>query len=188
MEGHKMKCQLESLPGAETELPFNERIPLLIRKKVTYTGRTIIKIIKNPKLLVTKSVALLGFKKKSLSKKSATPLQPRQPSQPIGLKPGDKVQVKPYKEILKTLDEERRCEGLPYMESTMGKYCGGSYTVRKRVNYFFDERRWRMYKVKNVVILEGVYCESSPGGSESWAGCDRTCFLFWKEAWLEKLF
>ncbi len=40
---------------------------------------------------------------------------------------------------------------------------------------------------KDVVILEGVHCEPPPDIGEDWAGCKRTCFLFWKEAWLERV-
>jgi hypothetical protein len=43
-----------------------------------------------------------------------------------------------------------------------------------------------MLKLRDVVILDGVYCESEGSSNEAWAGCDRTCFLFWKEAWLER--
>ena len=45
-----------------------------------------------------------------------------------------------------------------------------------------------MSKVRDVVMLDGVYCESAPYDRQDWAGCDRTCFLFWKEAWLERVF
>jgi hypothetical protein len=85
------------------------------------------------------------------------------------------------------LDEEGRTDGLGFMTSAMRKYCGGIYTVRKRIRLFFDERRREMLKARNVVILDGVYCESPPDDTEDWAGCDRTCFLFWKEAWLERV-
>ena len=66
-------------------------------------------------------------------------------------------------------------------------YCGKSFTVRKRIRRFFDERTRRMVKLRDVVILEGVFCEVSPLGFEEYAGCDRTCFLFWKESWLERV-
>jgi len=97
------------------------------------------------------------------------------------------VRVKPWNKIKETLNEKGQCEGLSYLKPVMDKYCGGVYRVRKRVNLFFDERRWRLSKLQNVVILDGVFCESRPDGGEDWSGCDRTCFLFWKEAWLERV-
>lgn len=97
------------------------------------------------------------------------------------------VRVKSSEEIEKTLNEKGQCEGISYIRSVMNKYCGGVYRVKKRINLFFDERRWRLSKLQNVVILDGVFCESPPTQSEDWSGCDRTCFLFWKEAWLERV-
>jgi len=105
----------------------------------------------------------------------------------LGLKEGERVRVKLLEEIRDTLDGEGRCGGLGFMDVEMKKYCGGIYTVRKQVNLFFDERRWRMLKVRDVVILDGVFCELPAKAAEDWGGCDRTCFLFWKEPWLERV-
>ena len=44
----------------------------------------------------------------------------------------------------------------------------------------------RMLRIRNTVILDEVYCEPPADGSDDYAGCHRTCFLFWKEAWLER--
>jgi hypothetical protein len=73
------------------------------------------------------------------------------------------------------------------MASDMGRFCGGIYTVRKRIDRYFDERTRRMLKLRNVVILDGVYCEPPSSGPHDYAGCTRSCFLFWKEAWLERV-
>jgi hypothetical protein len=104
---------------------------------------------------------------------------------PLGLQPADLVRVKTYEEIQKTLDENGRCEGCAFTFA-MQQYCGRTFRVHKRINLFFDERSWKMLKTKNMVILEGAYCHSAPDVPLDWAGCDRSCFLFWKEAWLER--
>ena len=69
----------------------------------------------------------------------------------------------------------------------MADHCGQEYVVGKRVRRFFDERTRRLLKLRNVVILDGVYCEPPRGDFHDYAGCDRTCFFFWKEAWLERV-
>ena len=106
---------------------------------------------------------------------------------PLGLKAGERVRVKSLEKIQSTLDSHGKYEGMGYMDVEMNKHCGKVYAVQKPVSLFFDERRWRMLKLRDVVILEGVFCELPTTAAEDWAGCDRTCFLFWKEAWLERL-
>jgi len=103
------------------------------------------------------------------------------------IKPGEVVRIKPLNEIENTLDEKGRYDGLAYMKTAMDKYCGSTHMVKKRVNLFFDERRQRLLRLRDVVILDEVYCEIPKNSPLEWAGCDRTCFLFWKEAWLERV-
>jgi hypothetical protein len=56
--------------------------------------------------------------------------------------------------------------------------------VLKVVERFYDEVQGRMLRCKNVVFLDGVYCDGS--GHPDTHGCDRTCFSFWRTEWLEK--
>lgn len=105
---------------------------------------------------------------------------------PLNLQPGETVRVKSREEIDKTLDDQDRYEGCTFT-SAMVPYCGKTFVVRKRIDLFFDERTWKLLKAKNLVILEGVFCQSRPDSFQHWAGCDRSCFLFWKEAWLERV-
>jgi hypothetical protein len=104
---------------------------------------------------------------------------------PLRLQAGEWIRVKPFAEIRKTLDEVGDCEGMGFMPMQT-QFCGAAFPVRRRVEHFFDERTRRMLQVKNTVILDGVYCEPPPTGQEDYAGCSRSCFLFWKEAWLER--
>jgi hypothetical protein len=98
------------------------------------------------------------------------------------LKRGDKVRVKPYYEIQVTLDEKGCHKGMFFIND-MIQYCGRSYRVFKRVNKVFMHRKKKMQKCREVILLEGVFCH----GYGSDIDCDRTCFFFWKEAWLEKV-
>ena len=111
----------------------------------------------------------------------------QQPAARLGLQPGERVRVRAAARIRQTLDAEERCAGLAYMPAVMDRYCGGVYRVRKRINRFFDERQRRMLALRDVVILDGVFCEPPPAIPEAWGGCHRTCFLFWKESWLQRV-
>lgn len=100
------------------------------------------------------------------------------------LKPGDLVRVRSKKQILQTLDINNKLEGCLFMEE-MWQYCMSQHKVLKRVNYFFDERGAKMYKARNVVLLERVHCSGKQGNLMP--NCDRNCYVFWKESWLEKI-
>jgi hypothetical protein len=65
----------------------------------------------------------------------------------------------------------------------MVQFCGKTYKVFKRVNKVFMHRDNKMQKCRGVVLLDGVLCHGY--GPE--IDCDRACFFFWKEAWLEKV-
>ncbi len=102
---------------------------------------------------------------------------------PPRLVPGDLVRVKSLEAVEKTLDARGMCGGLSFMP-VQRHYCGKTFRVLKRVETFLDERDFRVKRLKRVVLLEGVTCDGSPLEPDA---CDRTCFLFWKEAWLEKV-
>ncbi len=62
----------------------------------------------------------------------------------------------------------------------MRGFAGKRYRVFKRVESIFLEESKQRRTLKNTVLLEAVYC---PGVTFR---CDRSCFLFWKEAWLRR--
>jgi hypothetical protein len=65
----------------------------------------------------------------------------------------------------------------------MWPYCGATHRVLKRVDRFFDERDYRLKRVSGTVLLEGAMCQ----GTVLFGPCDRSCFYFWREEWLEKV-
>jgi hypothetical protein len=67
----------------------------------------------------------------------------------------------------------------------MWQYCRSKQKVLKKIDYFYDERDAKMYKASNMVLLEGVNCLGKIGNLMPI--CDRNCYVFWKEAWLEKI-
>jgi hypothetical protein len=97
------------------------------------------------------------------------------------LRPGELVEVKSIDQILTTLDKRRRHDGLLWMVG-MRKFCGKRYRVFKRVETIMLENNGESRKMKNTVLLEGVMCD----GSE-FCACDRSCFHFWREAWLRRV-
>lgn len=176
-------CQLQSNAAAATELSFRDQVSL------RYLARALKTVITDPLVLKRKWQSFVAARRTTLESgpPTGTVHIDRHEEWELNLQPGERVRVKSAHEIQATLDEDNRCERLRYTPTLMNKYCGGTYTVRKRVDRFFDDHTWRLLKLKNVVILDGVYCEPPRNINEGFAGCDRTCFLFWKEAWLERV-
>ena len=98
------------------------------------------------------------------------------------LKPGDLVRVRSKEEIQGTLNKWNQLKGCSFLEE-MWSYCGTNQRVFKRVEKFLDERDYLVKRCKSVVLLEGVICE----GSKDFGPCDRSCFYFWNEQWLDKI-
>ncbi len=100
------------------------------------------------------------------------------------LREGDRVRVRSRAEIAATLDAAGTCSGC-WLAPPQYACCGRVFTVARRVERFFDERRWRMLRTRNLVALEGVHCDGQ--GMPETAGCDRGCFYFWRTEWLERV-
>jgi len=99
----------------------------------------------------------------------------------LNLQPGDWVQVKSVEEIFETLDDRQKYKGLYFMPE-MEKFCGKNFKVFKKVEIIKLESTGEIRKLKTPsIFLEDVYCNG-----ELHEGCDRSCFHFWKEAWLKK--
>ena len=99
----------------------------------------------------------------------------------LRLLPGELVEVKDEREIMATLDEKGTLEGLLFAPE-MRKYCGKRLRVLKRVNKLIVEGVGILQRIKDVVILEGAICTGEYHG-----GCQKSCPLLWKEAWLRRI-
>ena len=102
--------------------------------------------------------------------------------QAIQFKKGDLVKVRSREEISSTLDPFKELKGCAFLPE-MYKYCGTQQRVLRSMQYFMDERDYKLKKVHGVVLLENVICNGTP----TFGNCDRCCFLFWREEWLEKV-
>ena len=95
---------------------------------------------------------------------------------------GDWVRVRAPHEIKETLDKWNRLKGCGFMEE-MWPHCGKEYRVFKRIKMFLDERDHLLKKCSGIVILENVLCS----GTAKYGPCDRSCFYFWRDEWLQKI-
>jgi hypothetical protein len=103
----------------------------------------------------------------------------------LQLKAGDVVRIRPFKEILGTIDKQNQNRGMGF-DAEMVPFCGKVFRVRTRVEKFIDERTGYLRRMKTpAVILEGVYCQSRY--SEDRVFCPRRIFAWWREVWLEKV-
>jgi hypothetical protein len=99
---------------------------------------------------------------------------------PLGLQPADLVRVKSEDQIRMTLDARGRHKGL-LVTPEMYRYCGLTFRVHGRVERMYLEESQQVRRIANTVLLRDVFCSGRD------VGCDRSCFLFWREAWLDRV-
>jgi hypothetical protein len=98
------------------------------------------------------------------------------------LQAGDRVRVRSEEEIQATLNHWRQLKGCTFMPE-MAPYCGTTQRVLKRMERFVDERDLRVKRTRGIILLEGLHCQ----GTAEFGPCDRSCYYFWREEWLEKI-
>jgi hypothetical protein len=100
----------------------------------------------------------------------------------MNLQPGDWVEVRSVKEIFATLDSQGKLKGLRF-NPEMTKFCGKRFRVFKRLDKIILESTGELRRVRTpTVLLEDVFCDGQAHG-----GCDRSCFCFWREAWVKRV-
>ncbi|MEW6579959.1 MAG: hypothetical protein AB1435_12305 [Chloroflexota bacterium] len=171
------RCQLEGLPAtAEGTLrvwpdAWRDRLRLLMRRTLSYRAQARVR---------RAGYALLRTVDQ-LRGRARTPVVPVL-AETGRLRAGDGVRVRPVEEIEATLDQRHQLKGCAFM-GEMQPYCGTTQRVLKPVARFLDERDYRVKRCSGLVILDGAICE----GTAAFGPCDRACFFFWREEWLEKL-
>jgi hypothetical protein len=98
------------------------------------------------------------------------------------LRAGDLVRVRSREEIAATLNMWGELKGCGFL-AEMWRYCDTTQRVLKPVERFLDERDYQMKKTRGLILLEGIMCE----GTADYGRCDRACYFFWREEWLEKI-
>jgi hypothetical protein len=100
----------------------------------------------------------------------------------LGLNVGDWVEVRSAKEIFATLDQHGKFKGLSFTPEMM-KFSGRRFKVYKKLQNIILEATGELRRIRApTVLLEGVFCDGEAHGK-----CDRSCFCFWREAWLRKI-
>jgi hypothetical protein len=169
-------CQIDHI----YTVAYPQRFKMKMRNKIATFLHLIILVVKKG---IIKSIehAIEIFTESELKK---TCKKNNNVIKPLDLHKGDKVRVKSKNEIYDTLDKTHRFEGCAFMDE-MSNYCDTEQIVYKQVNFFFDERLCKFFKAKGVVLLDEVKCS----GKLSLTGptCDRSCYFFWKDVWLEKI-
>lgn len=158
------ECQMTRLPATAEKsntINFITRIPRkifwAIWRRIEYIINTIILFAKKP------------FRQTALMNHTV-------------INSGDMVRVKSKNEIKAMLNAWNEYKGCAFIDD-MWNYCGSTQRVFKKVQNFIDERDYKLKRVKGLYILENVYCQ----GTRVLGKCDRSCFFFWREEWLDKL-
>jgi hypothetical protein len=116
--------------------------------------------------------------------KGKIPAKQPTPRRDLDLQPGDWVRVRPYEEILATLDTRLSNRGL-WFDAELVPFCGRVFRVNTRVERFIDEKTGKMRGMKTpAVILDGVTCRALFSGQRIL--CPRGIHLWWREIWLER--
>lgn len=107
------------------------------------------------------------------------------PHESLNLQPGELVQVRPWEEIMQTLNEFQRNRGLFY-DVEMVPFSGKTYRVHKRVERILNEETGVMMEMPNpCIILEGVTCSGCY--SQHRMFCPRNVYPYWREIWLRRV-
>jgi hypothetical protein len=97
-----------------------------------------------------------------------------------GLRSQDNVHIRSAAEILETLDDRGRLDGLPFMPEML-RWCGQTVKVSARADKTCDTIDFAgLRRMTDTVHLDDLRCDGSAHG-----GCQAGCLLFWKEEWLK---
>lgn len=97
------------------------------------------------------------------------------------LRVGEWVEVKSEDEILATLDADGRLDGLPFMPEML-QYSGRRLQVYRSAHKTCDTVSQSGARGMVSAVHLDTRCDGSAHG-----GCQASCLLFWKEAWLRRV-
>jgi len=163
-------CQLQYLYDSTEDIVITDRFKIFFSRLTTYIQRRVANRIGLP--TAYSHTTSLSASPNALAAKS------------VPLQEGDLVQVLPLEEIQKTLDDQGNCERMKFLGG-MERFCGKEFRVLREIKFMFDEKSWRIVRLKNAVLLQDHVCDSR--GQYDKERCDRSCYYFWKEQWLRKV-
>src|SRR5262245_8581508 len=98
------------------------------------------------------------------------------------LRAGEWVEVRSKDEILQTLAQNGQLDGMPFMPQ-MFSFCGRRFKVYRRAHKTCDTATLTGgRRVVDAVHLEGLRCDG-----DAYGGCQASCLIFWKGAWLKRV-
>jgi hypothetical protein len=97
------------------------------------------------------------------------------------LRTGDWVEVRSKEEILRTLDNQGRLDGMPFMPQ-MFQYCGQRLKVFHRAHKTCDTIAYN-WNSPGRKLRDGIHLNLRCDG-KAYGGCQAACLIYWKEAWL----
>jgi hypothetical protein len=178
LEETQLSCQIPCLQlvagGVVQDQPNSlaRRLKLTVRRRLSPSKERVLKNRTND--LMNSLCRLAGKNTKPSASLANVPSS--------GLQAGDWVRVRSLKDIQNTLNHWRQLKGCSFMPE-MAEYCGMTQRVLKPMKKFVDERDLRVKSSNGIILLEGVMCR----GTADFGSCDRSCFFFWREEWLEKI-
>lgn len=178
LEESQLSCQIPCLQRVSEglgEIPaasLIRRLKLMVKRRLSPAKERAFKNRTND--LMNRFCELTGWS----TKPSASPGNVASPT----LQAGDWVRVRPLVEIEATLNQWRQLKGCTFMPE-MAEYCDTTQRVLKPMKRFVDERDLRVKKSNGIMLLEAVMCK----GTAEFGSCDRSCFVFWRQEWLEKV-
>jgi hypothetical protein len=173
-----LECQIPCLPLISEGYAKMGSQPLRIRLKLAVTRH----LSPSMKRRIKTNLGQLVNWFSGLAGRRARSPAPMTSTDTTSFKAGDMVRVRSKEEIQATLNRWGELKGCSFMPE-MWPYCSTTQRVLKPMERFLDERDYRVKKSKGIVLLEGAICQ----GTTNFGRCDRSCFFFWREEWLEKL-
>jgi len=164
---HSPDCQITCLGSMCEPVGPGEKVQLRLRRLRRYIRRG--------------RIYLINWLRKVTGARRTTSA-PTANSKSRSVKVGDLVRVRSREEIQAVLNYRNKLKGCAFMDE-MWPYCGTIQRIQTVVKRFIDERDYQMKKCRGIVFLEGAICE----GTSDFGPCDRACFFFWREEWLEKV-
>jgi hypothetical protein len=165
-----LDCQLQALCDLAEHLDFSDKVRRYYRR-LNRAGRR--RISKARKLLFpVKGTEVNGLRSNTITANKRA------------LREGDLVEVLPFDDIRKTLDDHGYWGTMKFMEG-MKEYCGRRLRILKKMNMMFDVHFWGMVRLKDTVILKDAVCDGKWFFEKE--GCDRCCFYYWNENSLRKI-
>ncbi len=176
---HHVLCQIGNIPGIGQAIPDREIGTFSFKQRIKLFLKRILPVETKRKLKLKADALLVNIGHAERAQPAPVSL-PKEAN--TGIQPGEMVRIRSREEIAATLNSWGELKGCGFMDG-MEQYCGTVQRVWKPVKRFVDERDYRVRKTRGIYILEGLICQ----GTEFYGPCDRSCFFFWREEWLEKV-